>query len=520
METKAGIIRGRVARHIYVVVAVVLALLLRVALTEHSIALPPYVTFSPVVFLAALLGGISEGILAAALSALLADYFLLEPVGQFTIHSASDISGLVVFCAVGIIVAVVTGLYQRSRERRAAHAIESAILRERGNLEEAPELTQTVRAERRRLLGVLEETLRTASNSTVSPDVSPVDRILSVSGSKSKLPTLDQKRFRASLRLTVWVPFVAALILAGAAFWAAYNLYASMQWVNHSDQVIHQSGRLLGLLVDMETGERGYLVTGKDAFLQPYQKASKEIEPEYQALYLLVADEPSQQGRLEKLHTNLHHWQGYAEQMIALRRAGEAHADLDASLAGKAEVDEIRDQITEFQSVEDHLRDERSSTVHRDWRLVAAICILLGLGVGAGLAVFAFRRMEMVAASFEESGRKLAASEQRWATTLASIGDAVIATDREGRVSFLNRAAVDLTGWKSAEALGQPVQNVFCIINEQTRLQTELPVDRVLKEGRAVELANHTALLAKDGWRLPSRTVPRRFWIAMARLLA
>ena len=168
MGTIAGIIRSRAARYIYVVVAVVFALLLRVALAEHSITLPTYVTFYPVVFLAAVLGGISEGIVATALSALLADYFLLLPLGQFAIHSTSDIVAMVIFCAAGIIASVVAGLYQSSRERRAARAIESAILGERENVEEAQELTETVRAERQRFLGVL-ETLRTASNSRFRP---------------------------------------------------------------------------------------------------------------------------------------------------------------------------------------------------------------------------------------------------------------------------------------------------------------------------------------------------------------
>ena len=128
METIVRILRGHAARHIYVVVAVMLALLLRVALAEHSITLPTYVTFYPVVFLAALLGGISEGILATTLSALLADYFLLEPVGSFAIHSTSDMVGMVIFCVSGVTVSVITGLYQRSREKRVASKIEAAIL--------------------------------------------------------------------------------------------------------------------------------------------------------------------------------------------------------------------------------------------------------------------------------------------------------------------------------------------------------------------------------------------------------
>jgi CHASE3 domain sensor protein len=133
-----------------------------------------------------------------------------------------------------------------------------------------------------------------------------------------------------------------------------------MQWVDHTDQVIGQSRRLLKLTVDMETGERGFLVTGNEVFLQPYQEASKVVDSEYQALYLLVADNSLAAESGSTSCTRIfNHWQDYAEQMIALRRAGGAYADHeDANLAGKGEVDEIRDQIARFQSVEEHLRDE------------------------------------------------------------------------------------------------------------------------------------------------------------------
>jgi PAS domain S-box-containing protein len=87
--------------------------------------------------------------------------------------------------------------------------------------------------------------------------------------------------------------------------------------------------------------------------------------------------------------------------------------------------------------------------------------------------------------------------------TLNSIGDAVIATDTQGRITFLNPVAVTLTGWQSGEALGQPVQSVFRIINEKTHTPAEDLVARVLNEKRVVGLANDTALLTKDGREIP-----------------
>jgi PAS domain S-box-containing protein len=87
--------------------------------------------------------------------------------------------------------------------------------------------------------------------------------------------------------------------------------------------------------------------------------------------------------------------------------------------------------------------------------------------------------------------------------TLSSIGDAVIATDTSGMVSFLNPVAQNLTGWTSSEAAGQPLETVFRIVNEDTRRTVDNPVRRALREGTVVGLANHTLLLSRNGAEIP-----------------
>jgi PAS domain S-box-containing protein len=87
--------------------------------------------------------------------------------------------------------------------------------------------------------------------------------------------------------------------------------------------------------------------------------------------------------------------------------------------------------------------------------------------------------------------------------TLSSIGDAVIATDTTGQITFLNPVAVTLTGWQLEETLGQPIQTVFRIINEKTHQPAEDLVARVLNEKRVIGLANDTALVTKDGLEVP-----------------
>jgi len=89
------------------------------------------------------------------------------------------------------------------------------------------------------------------------------------------------------------------------------------------------------------------------------------------------------------------------------------------------------------------------------------------------------------------------------ATTLASIGDAVVATDEHGRVTFLNPAAHVLTGWAQDDAAGQPLTEVFRIINEVTREEVENPALRAMRLGMVVGLANQTVLLGRDGVERP-----------------
>jgi len=91
-----------------------------------------------------------------------------------------------------------------------------------------------------------------------------------------------------------------------------------------------------------------------------------------------------------------------------------------------------------------------------------------------------------------------AESRELLRVTLRSIGDAVITTDIDGRITFLNAAAESVTGWSQAEAVGQPLRVVFQIVNETTRLPVANPAERALREGIVVGLANHTVLIRRD----------------------
>jgi len=112
---------------------------------------------------------------------------------------------------------------------------------------------------------------------------------------------------------------------------------------------------------------------------------------------------------------------------------------------------------------------------------------------------------ELAARSRDLRGAEQAAREQReWLrVTLASIGDAVMVTDPAGRLTFINPVAERVSGWSSSEALDRPLEDVFRIVNEQTRAAVESPVAKAIREGAIVGLANHTVLVTKGGGEVP-----------------
>lgn len=134
----------------------------------------------------------------------------------------------------------------------------------------------------------------------------------------------------------------------------------------------------------------------------------------------------------------------------------------------------------------------------QDVRTIVGFALVL-LIIGAVIAVVTSGAVGRAVVSGE---RVIAEQAERLRTTLASIGDGVITTDTEGRITNMNAVAESLTGWANGEAVGQPLDAVFRIVNEETHQPVLNPAMRALKEGVVVGLANHTVLIAKDGTEL------------------
>jgi len=150
---------------------------------------------------------------------------------------------------------------------------------------------------------------------------------------------------------------------------------------------------------------------------------------------------------------------------------------------------------------------EDAREVFSEWRSEALLILALFASLTGGLAVLGLvawqrsRKAQYRALYLSEAGRRAAA--ERHSVTLRAIGDGVVATDARGRVELLNPVAEGLTGWTEAEARGRTMEEVFRIFNERTGEKAEDPVERVLREGVVVGLANHTLLVSRDGAERP-----------------
>ena len=298
---------------------------------------------------------------------------------------------------------------------------------------------------------------------------------------------------------------LAVLVVGGVlGYTNARRLDDDRRMVGHTHEVIGALESLLSTLKDAETGQRGYLLAGDEKYLEPYEDALKRVPGEFALLAELTSDNPDQQARLAVLEGKIDVRLDELRRTIALMKAGDRPAALKVvrSDTGKAMMDDLRKDIAAMRRAEDDLlerRSDKSAARHR----ATVLSILLPAVIGIVLVGVVYYLSHRNVRRERRAAFVLAEQKERLRTTLASIGDAVISTDRDGNVTYLNAVAESLTGWANGEAAGLPLTQVFRIVNESTRLPVENPALRALKEGVIVGLANHTVLIARDGTERP-----------------
>jgi PAS domain S-box-containing protein len=307
-------------------------------------------------------------------------------------------------------------------------------------------------------------------------------------------------------RLIAGLGLVVALVLVDAlvAYRNVLELHQDSAQVAHSQEVLDALNTLLSAAKDAETGERGFLITGDERYLEPYDVALFALDAKLTEVTQLTSDNPRQKARIPQLRELVRAKLDELAATIALRRgAGFEAAQREVmNHLGKNRMDAIRALVSEMQEDERTLLRDREQASARAYRIALTSGILAALLALAAVAMFIWLLRQHLAARVRAAA--VLREQREWfRTTLASIGDAVIATDAEGRVTFANAVAQALTGWTEDESRGQPLETVFRIANEKTGEAVENPVARVMNEGKVVGLANHTILVSKPGTKIP-----------------
>jgi len=313
--------------------------------------------------------------------------------------------------------------------------------------------------------------------------------------------TQDRRRRLEPSVVAALIAAAALILFVGfAALREQQRTLEAADWSRHALQVVRQVDAVLQRVTDAETGQRGYILTGDRAYLEPYQRALKSLPRSLKRLRKLTLDNPLQQARIDRVEQLIATKLEELRLTMAMRDAGDETGMWDTirSGLGKRYMDRIRAKLAAACKAERRLLRERLRLRRSHGRnatlliLAGSATALLLMSLAATILTALLRRARAAEARHRES-------EERLRVTLRSIGDAVIATDPQANIVFMNAIAEQLTAWPESLARGRPLAEVFRIVNAETRETVESPAARVIRDGVIVGLANHTVLLARDG---------------------
>ncbi|WP_149086824.1 response regulator [Pseudomonas prosekii] len=203
--------------------------------------------------------------------------------------------------------------------------------------------------------------------------------------------SVDEQRFRKLLSRNVSLPLGVGAI--SAVFFVALITYllSVIQWVEHTDRVINNANEAVKLTVDLETGMRGFLLSGDEHFLDPYETAKPRIAVALNTLLELTGDNPIQTDRLHRLQALQTEWAAYAQSMIDLQRSSGDYRGAVKAGRGKRLTDEIRKQFEDVIDMEQQLRTTRNEEVRRTtiWSITLYLLFVAGI---SGLLAYIGRR--------------------------------------------------------------------------------------------------------------------------------
>ncbi len=214
--------------------------------------------------------------------------------------------------------------------------------------------------------------------------------------------SIDNSQFRRILTRNVALPLGMSVVTAIVFVGIIAYLINVLNWVEHSERVIGNAQEVSKLSAEMETGMRGYLLAGDEAFLSPYLLAQQRVKTGMQGLAQLVGDSPAQLERVRRIEGALVQWERYASEMIERRRRNDPdYLEVVRTGRGKILTDDIRRTFEDFLEFERRLLRERNDEARSVTTWSVASFLALSLLVGVGLAMFGRRQLVALSNSYQ-----------------------------------------------------------------------------------------------------------------------
>ncbi|MFZ6649268.1 response regulator [Undibacterium sp. TJN25] len=214
---------------------------------------------------------------------------------------------------------------------------------------------------------------------------------------------IDQTSFRRILARNVTLPLAVGVATAALFIALIAYLLSVLGWVEHTERVIGNANETIKLSVDLETGMRGFIITGNESFLAPYKLGKPKISAEMDSLNELVSDNAVQIDRLKRIRALQTQWDAFATELIALRRQNGNVQEILQSGRGKLEFDEIRKEFNAFLDMEQRLRKERNDEARSVTLIVVGGYLFFTLLLSGLLAVSGRRELLRLSATYNDA---------------------------------------------------------------------------------------------------------------------
>ncbi len=234
------------------------------------------------------------------------------------------------------------------------------------------------------------------------------------------LPVRDQTQFHSLLRWAVLLPVFFALLVASMFLVRVRSLQVAAHWVDHADRVIAKGFELEKLMLDSESGLRGYIINLESEFLEPYESASKQLPLQFKTLQQLIEDQPHELNQIREIENTAQEWLSLAQQVMAAISNGADPLKVAPNSEGKRIMDRFRQQMDAFILAEQNLRDVRAREAEKSARMAAMNGLLLAVLLAVFLTVFTRKSLKALSKTHQKvldevqaKANELAESEAR-----------------------------------------------------------------------------------------------------------